>query len=190
MSRLKRLILIAGLSSRVLHAQVDLPELYTYEYVMSGRDPFISKDAPKTLLNDSRESSGIVSGDVIGRYLESIVRLIKGQLYVGGVSIGDTQIQSIALINGVAFRVGDKVPLEVSKKDLQNIEQLAASYGLPSFVNGKDLLNVEVGRVTERGVDLVLPGFKAAIYHLPLPTDEASEAIRLQRKVKKPTAGN
>jgi hypothetical protein len=73
---------------------------------------------------------------------------------------------------------------------LQSIEQLAASYGLPSFADAKGLLTVEVGRVTERGVDLVIPGFKAAIYHLPLPTDEASEAIRLQRKAKKPTMGN
>jgi hypothetical protein len=190
MSKLKTLILVAGVWSSILHAQVELPELYTYQYVMSRRDPFISAEAPKTLLNGSHESGGIVSGDAVGRYLASIVRLIKSQLYVGGISIGDTQLRSIALINGVAFRVGDKIPLEATKKDLQSIEQLAASYGLGSLADGKGLLAVEVGRVTERGVDLVLPGFKAVIYHLPLPTDEASEAIHLQRKVKKPTAGN
>jgi hypothetical protein len=190
MSKLIVLTSILFASTNVGHAQVQLPDLYTYNYAMSRRDPFISAGAPNTLVNDHQELRGIVSGDVVSRYLASIVQLIKSQLYVGGISIGDTPINSIALINGVAFHVGDKVPLDTASKDLQGIQQLAATYGLPLVTDRKGAFVVEVSRVTESGVDLVLAGFKATIYHLPLPDDRASEAVRLERKKKKPRLGN
>ena len=34
-----------------LHAQVQLPDLYIYNYTMAQRDPFISADATNTLLS-------------------------------------------------------------------------------------------------------------------------------------------
>ena len=116
--------------------------------------------------------------------------MIKDDLYVGGISIGDTPIQSIALINGVDFHVGDKIPLETTKKELQGIQQLAASYGLPLVTDEKGSFVLEVGRVTENGVDLVLPGFKAAIYQLPLARDTPPAAIQLEKKKKRQKANN
>ena len=44
---------------------------------------------------------------------------------------------------------------------MQGIQQLAASYALPLVTDAKGSFVLEVGRVTENGVDLVLPGFKA-----------------------------
>jgi hypothetical protein len=157
---------------------------------MAQRDPFISSDAPNTLLTEAQETSGIVSGDIVKQYLERIIQLIKDELYVGGISIGDTPIQSIALINGVDFHVGDKIPLETTKKEIQGIQQLAATYGLPLVTDEKGLFVLEVGRVTENGVDLVLPGFKAAVYQLPLARDTAPTAIQLEKKKKKQRATN
>jgi hypothetical protein len=177
-------------SASMLHAQVQLPDLYIYNYTMAQRDPFISPDAPNTLLTENRETCGIVSGDIVKQYLERIIQLIKDELYVGGVSIGDTPTQSIALINGVDFHVGDKIPLETTRKELQRIQQLAASYGLPLVTDAKAAFVVEVGRVTENGVDLVLPGFKATIYQLPLARDTAPTAIQLEKKKKRQRADN
>jgi hypothetical protein len=177
-------------SARMLHAQVQLPDLYIYNYKMAQRDPFISSDAPNTLLTENQETRGIVSGDFVKQYLERIIQLIKDELYVGGISIGDTPIQSIALINGVDFHVGDKIPLETTKKELQGIQQLAASYGLPLVTDEKGSFVLEVGRVTENGVNLVLPGFKAAIYQLPLARDTAPAAIQLEKKKKRQRASN
>jgi hypothetical protein len=174
----------------LLHAQVQLPDLYIYNYTMAQRDPFISADAPKTLLSENQQTRGIVSGDFVKQYLERIIRLIKDELYVGGISIGDNPSQSIALINGVDFHVGDKIPLETTKNELQGIEQLAASYGLPLVTDEKGSFVLEVGHVTEIGVDLVLPGFKAAIYQLPLARDTATASIQLQKKRKKQKAHN
>jgi hypothetical protein len=178
------IILLAILSARVVDAQIQLPELYIYNYTVTQRDPFISSDAPTTLLTENQEFRGIVSGDVIQQYLAKITQLIKEELYVGGISIGDTPKQSIALINGYAFHVGDKIPLETTKKELQMIQQLAASYGLPLVTDEKGAFVLEVGRVTENGVDLVLPGFKAAICQLPLARDPAFSTIQLERKKK------
>jgi hypothetical protein len=188
-----KLFIIASLalmSSSILYAQVRLPDLYIYNYSMTTRDPFISSDAPGTLLTDKEESRGIISGDIVKHYLNRIIQLIKDDLYVGGISIGDTPHESVALINGVDFHVGDKIPLEITKKELQGIQQLAASYGLPLVTNENGSFVLEVGRVTENGVDLVLPGFKVAIYQLPLPRDSAPTAIQLEKKRKKQTANN
>lgn len=180
----------ATASLSTLSAQVQLPDLYIYNYPMAPRDPFISSEAPKTLLTDDHEPSGIVSGDIVKRYLAWIVQLIKDDLYVGGISIGDTPRQSVALINGVDFHVGDTIPLETTKKQLQGIQQLAASYGLPLVTDERGSFLLEVGRVTENGVDLVLPGFKAAIYQLRLARDTVPATVMLGKKKKKQAANN
>jgi hypothetical protein len=190
MGRIFVIISIVIASASMLRAQVQLPDLYIYNYTMAQRDPFISSDAPTTLLTENQETRGIVSGDIVKQYLERVIQLIKDELYVGGISIGDTPLESIALINGVDFHMGDKIPLEASKKELQGIQQLAASYGLPVVTDEKGSFVLEVGRVRENGVDLVLPGFKAAIYQLPLPRDTAPSAIQLEKRKRKQRANN
>jgi hypothetical protein len=187
MIRYFALISLAIASANTLRAQVQLPDLYVYNYSSSQRDPFIDSDAPSTFLSQDREVPGIVSGDIVRQYLSRIIQLITEELYVGGVSIGDTPLQSIALINGVDFHLGDKIPLRTTKKELQGIQQLAASYGLPLVTDEKGSFVLEVGRVTENGVDLVLPGFKAAIYQLPLARDTAPVAIQLEKKKRRKT---
>ena len=189
---IKALVIISFVtaSASMLRAQVELPDLYIYTYTMASRDPFISSEAPKTLLTEDHETSGIVSGDIVKRYLAWIVQLIKDDLSVGGISIGDTPRQSIALINGVDFHVGDPIPLETTKKELQGIQQLAGSYGLPLVTDEKGSFVLEVGRVTEYGVDMVLPGFKAAIYKLRLAHDSVPATIQLGKKKKKQSANN
>ena len=174
MIRICAAISLAIASAGVLRAQVQLPELYIYNYTMTQRDPFISPEAPHTLLTQNKEMRGVVSGDTVKRYLERIIQ------------IGDTPLQSIALINGIDFHVGDKIPLETTRKELQGIQQLAASYGLPAVTDEKGSLVLEIGRVTESGVDLVLPGFKAAIYQLPLVRDIPSASIQLEKRKKRP----
>jgi hypothetical protein len=186
MMKILAISLLAILSATVVDAQVQLPELYIYNYTMTRRDPFISSDASTTLLAENQETRGIVSGDVVQQYLARIIQLVKDELDLGGISIGDTPMQSIALINGVDFHVGDKIPLETTKKELQGIQQLAASYGLPLVTDEKGTFVLEVGRVTENGVDLVLPGFKAAILQLPLARDPAPSTIQLEKKKKRP----
>lgn len=190
MIRILVIVSLAIASAGMLHAQVQLPDLYIYNYTMAPRDPFISPDAHNTLLTDKVEPRGIISGDIVKQYLDGIIRLIKDELYVGGISIGDTPYESMALINGVDFHVGDKVPLDTTKREIQGIKQLAASYGLPLVTDEKGSFVLEVGRVTENGVNLVLPGFKVAIYQLPLPRDSAPTVIQLEKKKKKQTANN
>ena len=184
------LISLALASANTLCAQVQLPDLYIYNYSSTLRDPFIASDAPSTLLTQNREIPGIVSGDIVRQYLARIIQLITDELYVGGISIGDTPLQSIALINGVDFHLGDKIPLQTTRKELQGIQQLAASYGLPLVTDEKGSFLLEVGRVTENGVELVLPGFKAAIYQLPLARDTAPVAIQLEHKNKRQKTNN
>ncbi len=184
------LILLAIASANTLRAQVHLPDLYVYNYSSTQRDPFIASDAPSTLLSQNREMPGIVSGDIVKQYLARIIQLITEELYVGGISIGDTPRQSIALINGADFNLGDKIPLQTTRKELQEIQQLAASYGLPLVTDEKGSFILEVGRVTENGVDLVLPGFKAAIYQLPLARDTVPVAIQLENKKKRQKTNN
>ena len=91
----------------------------------------------------------------------------------------------MALINGIGFHVGEKIPLETTKKEIQGIQQLTASYGLPLATDEKGSLVLEVGRITENGVDLVLPGFKAAVYQLLLPRDAPPTTIQLEKKKEK-----
>ena len=47
--------LFITLASPAFHAQVQLPDLYVYDYAMVKRDPFISPDAPTTLLTNNQE---------------------------------------------------------------------------------------------------------------------------------------
>ena len=173
-----------------LQAQVQLPDLYVYDYAMAQRDPFISPDAPTTFITNNHEIHGIFSGEVVKEYLDKVIQLIKDELYVGGISIGDTPFESMALINGIGFHVGDRLPLEATKKEIQEIQQLMASYGLPAAVDEKGSLVLEVGRITEGGVDLVLPGFKAAICQIPLPRDTPPATIQLEKKKRKPRINN
>ena len=146
-----------------LHGQVQLPDLYVYDYTMTQRDPFISPDALTTLVTNNHEIHGILSGEVVQRYLDQVIRLIEDELYVGGISIGDRPLESMALINGIGFHVGDKFPLEATKKSVQGIQQLTASYGLPAATDAKGSFVLEVGRITESGVDLLLPGRAARV---------------------------
>jgi hypothetical protein len=190
MNRILVIVWLVIASVSMLHAQVQLPDLYVYDYAMAQRDPFISPDAPTTLLTNHQEIRGIVSGDIVKQYLDKVIRLIKDELYVGGISIGDTPFESMALINGIGFHVGDKIPLDTTTREVQGIQQLAASYGLPLVTDEKGSLVLEVGRITENGVDLALPGFKAAIYQLPLPRDTPPTTIQLEKKKRKPKANN
>jgi hypothetical protein len=190
MVRILVIFWLAIISVGTLHAQVQLPDLYAYDYAMAQRDPFISPDAPATLLTNNQEIRGIVSGDIVRQYLDRVIHIVKDELYVGGISIGDTPFTSMALINGIGFHVGDKIPLETTKKEIQGIQQLAASYGLPLVTDEKGSLMLEVGRITEDGVDLALPGFKAAIYKLPLPRDAPPLTIQLEKKKRKPKTDN
>jgi len=190
MNRLLVIILAVVASESMVHAQVQLPDLYVYNYEMAQRDPFISADSPTTLLTNKEANYGIVGGDSIKRYLDGVMRLIKNELYVGGVSIGDTPFESMALINGVGFHIGDKIPLETTKKEIQGMQQWTASYGLPLATDEKGSLVLEVGRITENGVDLVLPGFKASIYQLQLPRDAPQATIQLEKKKRKPKNNN
>jgi hypothetical protein len=190
MIRTFAIISLAVASAATLHAQVQLPDIYVFNYTMARRDPFISSNATNTLLTQDKETRGIVSGDIVRQYLERIIQLIRDELYVGGISIGDTPVQSIALINGVDFHVGDLIPLEANRKEIQGIQQLAATYGLPAVSDEKGTFVLELGRVTENGVDLILPGFKAAICQLPLAHDVASTSIRLEKRKKRLKANN
>jgi hypothetical protein len=190
MNRFLVIILVVVASESMVHAQVQLPDLYVYNYAIGQRDPFISADSPTTLLTNKEENYGIVGGDSIKQYLERVIRLIKDELSVGGVSIGDTPFESMALINGVGFHIGDKIPLETTKKEVQGIQQLTASYGLRLVTDDKGSPVLEVGRITENGVDLVLPGFQASIYQLKLPRDAPPATIQLETKRRKPKNNN
>src|SRR5208337_600028 len=106
MIRLIALTSILAVWATILHAQVQLPDLYSYHYTMSRRDPFISADAPKTIMDEHQEPRGIVSGDIVSRYLENIVHLIKNQLYVGGISIGTRRLK-VSLSSTVSISMSE-----------------------------------------------------------------------------------
>jgi hypothetical protein len=96
------LILLATASASRLHAQVELPDLYIYNYTITQRDPFIASDAPSTFLSQNREICGIVSSDIVRQYLQRIIQLVKEELYVGGyqlvISRFKASLSSTALI--------------------------------------------------------------------------------------------
>src|SRR5262249_58772237 len=98
------------------------------------------------------------------RFLEKLTASIKDQLFVGGISTGDLPQDGMAIINGVSFRVGDSIPLEVDKETLNALEQLSLTFGLTlAHAKNTNAIKIEVGKITTTGVDLVLPGFKSSI---------------------------
>ena len=165
-----------------------LPDLYIFHYEAPQRDPFISSLAPRTLVNADANARGIASGSVVQKYLQTISAAIQRELFIGGLSIGDENTRSIALINGVPFARGDRIPLPIGKEQLLQLDELAKTYGLP-LERGEgsgDSILVEVGAIKSGGVSIVLPGFKAAICELPYEGDLVRPAIQLERKHKTP----
>jgi hypothetical protein len=177
-------LLGSGLS---LYAQVELPDLDIYNYVRTQRDPFISARAPTTLLDERVEMPGLASGELMHRLLAKLTASIKDQLTVGGLSTDDLQTDGIALINGVTFRPGDTVPLDLDGKTLRELDQLAQSFGLTLTRTPDNAIAIEVGSITSAGVDFQLPGFRASICQLPLERNEALSAVKFERKPAKKT---
>jgi hypothetical protein len=161
-----------------------LPDLYIFHYEAPQRDPFISSSAPRTIVNADANIRGIASGSVVQKYLQTISAAIQRELFIGGMSIGDENTRSIALINGVPFARGDRIPLPIRKEQLLQLDELAKTYGLP-LQRGEgsgDSILVEVGEIKSGGVSIVLPGFKAAICELPYQGDFVPQKIQLERK--------
>ena len=165
-----------------------LPDLYIFHYEAPQRDPFISSSAPRTLVNTDANVRGIASGSAVQKYLQTISAAIQRELFIGGLSIGDENTRSIALINGVPFTRGDRIPLPIGKERLLQLDELAKTYGLPleTGQGSADSILVEVGEIKSGGVSIVLPGFKAAICELPYEGDLVPQAIQLERKHKTP----
>src|SRR5262249_4057165 len=165
-----------------------LPNLYVFHYEAPQRDPFISSTAPRTLVDKDATAHGILSGSVVQKYIQTITLAIRGELFIGGLSVGDENTQSIALINGVLFRRGDRIPLPIDKEQLLQLDELARMYGLPLEKGDglPDCIFVEVGEIRSSGVSILLPGFKAAIYELPYEGDSVPQVIHLERKPSSP----
>jgi hypothetical protein len=164
-----------------------LPDLYLFRYVSQGRDPFISADAKQTLVNSGRDPDAAFTTKAAQQYLDTIIQAIRKELFVEGVSTGDTTTHGVALINGIAFSEGEKIPLSISQSELLQLEELAKTYGLPlEKAERKESILVEVGQIQTTGVTLLLPGFKSALCKLPYRGDYVSERIPLERK--KPSA--
>ena len=182
------LLSITPLSTVKAEEPARLPDLYIFHYEALQRDPFISSTATRTLVNADANVRGIASGSVVQKYLQTISVAIQRELFIGGLSIGDENTRSIALINGVPFARGDKIPLPIGKEQLLQLDELAKTYGLP-LERGEgsgDSILVEVGEIKSAGVSIVLPGFKVAICELPYEGDLVPQAIQLERKHKTP----
>jgi hypothetical protein len=186
MKQLRYSLLAAFSVPAISFAQLELPPLTMFPYQPAARDPFLSAAAVTTLLA-RRSGTGIVADDVLRNYLETVIKAIRTNLAVGGVSITEDPQQSETLINGYAFHIGDNIPLPASPKEMAQLEELAQSYGLPLKKSEDGKLNLEVGQITERGVDLILPGFNAAIYHLALKHEEETTTIQVEKLIKKKT---
>jgi hypothetical protein len=165
-----------------------LPELYVVQYQQSERDPFIAAEAKRTLVSGDTGLRGIFSGSVVQQYLQTITEAIKRELFVGGVSVSEAGTKSMAIINGVLFSQGDKIPLPIQPEQLLRLEELARTYGLPleRSQGNRDSISVEVGAIRTTKVSIVLPGFRAALCELPYPGDTAPEPIQLERKGSTP----
>jgi hypothetical protein len=163
-----------------------LPELYLFRYQPSRRDPFISSEASRTLVNSASNLRGIASGSVVQQYLQAISDEIKRELFVGGLSVCDGESHSMAIINGVVFAQGDKIPVPIRSQQLSQLEALARTYGLPLEKSQSDNILVEVGTIKSNGVAIVLPGFKAALCELRYEGDKPSQPIQLERKPSRP----
>jgi hypothetical protein len=168
-------------------AQLELPSLTIFNYQPAARDPFISAAAQNTLLERGGEVRGPLSGDVVRQYLDKVDKLIHDDFSCGGVSVSDSPSQCAALINGYSFHPGDHIQLPANRKELAQLEQLVQSYGLPIERTEDGKLTLLVGQISDRGVDLVLPGLKATIL-LPLKHDAETSAIPIDELVKKKPA--
>jgi hypothetical protein len=167
-----------------LYGQVELPDISIYNYLRSGRDPFISSKAPTTLLDERAELPGIASGELMQRFLGKLSASIRDQLTVGGLSTDDSQTDATAIINGMTFHQGDIIPLDLDDKTTRELDQLAQSFGLTLTRTSDNAVAVEIGRISSAGVDFELPGFRASICQLALETDEPSTTFKLPKKIK------
>jgi hypothetical protein len=161
-----------------------LPDLYIFRYLPQGRDPFISAEAVQTLVGGRTDLGGSFTTKAAQQYLDTIIQAIKNELFVEGVSTGDTSTRGMALINGIPFTQGEKIPLTIDQTELLRLEELAKTYGLPLEKNSgrKDSIFVEVGAIQTTGVTLLLPGFKSTLCKLLYHGDYFPERIRLERR--------
>jgi hypothetical protein len=161
-----------------------LPDLYVFRYVPQGRDPFISADAKQTLVSGGMDPGASFTTKAAQQYLDTIIQAIKKELFVEGVSTGDAMTRGVALINGVSFTLGEKIPLSIGQTELLQLEELAKTYGLPleEPSERKESILVEVGEIQTTGVTLLLPGFKSALCRLPYCGDYVQERIKLERR--------
>jgi hypothetical protein len=186
---MKRVVIILFVLIRDAFADPDLtilrlPELYLFQYEAPKRDPFISAEARRTLVSTHASVTGVVSGSAVQQYLQTITEAIKRELFIGGLSIGDEITRSMVIINGISFAEGEKIPLPIQSQQLQQLEELARTYGLPLEGNNsqKDSILVQVGTIKSNGVSIVLPGFKASLCELPYEGDLTPQPIQLERK--------
>jgi hypothetical protein len=161
-----------------------LPDLYIFRYLPQGRDPFISAEAGQTLVGGRTDLGASFTTKAAQQYLDTIIQAIKNELFVEGVSTGDTSTRGMALINGIPFTQGEKIPLTIDQTELLRLEELAKTYGLPLEKNSgrKDSIFVEVGAIQTTGVTLLLPGFKSTLCKLLYHGDYFPERIRLERR--------
>ena len=165
-----------------------LPELYVFRYEPSRRDPFISPLARRTIVAGDSNPETIVSLSVVQQYLQTITAAIRKELFIGGLSTGDEHIRPIAVINGVVFTGGDRIPLPVQPEQLIQLRELARTYGLPleASQSQRNTIFVAVGEIKTTGVSIVLPGFKGTLCELPYEGDDIPEKIQLERKQSSP----
>jgi hypothetical protein len=165
-----------------------LPDLYVFRYAPSTRDPFISADAKQTLVRGGTDLGASFTAKAAQQYLDTIIQAIKNELFVQGVRTGDTATRGIALINGVAFTQGEKIPLSIGQNELLQLEELAKTYGLPleKTEGTKESIFLEVGEIQANGVTLLLPGFKSALCKIPYQGDYIPERIQLERRKPSP----
>jgi hypothetical protein len=162
---------------------LQLPELVVFHYDPSRRDPFISASASRTLVAGEHQINGVVSARILEQYLQTLSRLVRNELFVEGVSTGEAG-RSVALINGVEFHSGDRIPVPIPVDQIDQLEALAHSYGLPlsRMSHPSDSVLVQVGEIEPGGVCLVLPGFKSTLCEIAFEGDEAPNLIQLERR--------
>ena len=165
-----------------------LPELYIFRYEPSKRDPFISALARRTIVAGESNLGMIASLSVVQQYLQTITTTIRQELFIGGLSTGDEHTRAIAVINGVVFTDGDRIPLPVRPEQLAQLRELARTYGLPlePSPSQHNTIFVAVGAIKANGVSIVLPGFKGTLCELPYDGDDVHEKIQLERKHPSP----